>query len=579
MDKRLKLFSVLLTFLTVVVIARLFYWQVIKAEGLKSQGEKQHFETIEIPSKRGEIRSSDGFPLATNQRSFLVYAYLPQLRQSPQEVADLLSPILGPLLEKHEASPSSQSTSRGPAIDAKDVILKLLTRKDVVWTPLVRNASEQQKEEVKKLNLEGIGFNEVPVREYPEASMSASLLGFVGSDTEGNPKGYFGLEGLYDLELKGRPGVIRHEKDAHGRPILVGRFDEIDAKDGRSLVLFLDRSIQRIVEKRLEEGLRKYGARNGEVVILDPRTGAVIAMAALPSYDPAHFGDFDPYLYKNPIVSEAYEPGSTFKVLTMAAALDARAVTPETICETCGGPIQIGGYTIRTWNDVYYPNSTMTEVIVHSDNTGMVFAVRKLGLDTLYEYLVRFGIGEKTGIDLEEESKVELRQKKEWKEIDLATASFGQGIAVTGIQMARIVATIANGGVMLKPQVVHKVEGEVELELKPKPGKRVLSNETARLLTEMMVTAVEKGEAKWAKPDGYRIAGKTGTAQIPVAGHYDEDKTIVSFVGFAPSENPVFAMLVKLREPQSSPWGSETAAPLWFAIAKDLFYYYGIQPE
>ena len=263
----------------------------------------------------------------------------------------------------------------------------------------------------------------------------------------------------------------------------------------------------------------------------------------------------------------------------MAAALDARAVTPETICETCGGPIQIGGYTIRTWNDVYYPNSTMTEVIVHSDNTGMVFAVRKLGLDTLYEYLVRFGIGEKTGIDLEEESKVELRQKKEWKEIDLATASFGQGIAVTGIQMARIVATIANGGVMLKPQVVHKVEGEVELELKPKPGKRVLSNETARLLTEMMVTAVEKGEAKWAKPDGYRIAGKTGTAQIPVAGHYDEDKTIVSFVGFAPSENPVFAMLVKLREPQSSPWGSETAAPLWFAIAKDLFYYYGIQPE
>ena len=573
MKRRLNFLLAVLLLTTVAIVIRLFYWQVIAAEQLVVLSESQLQETYEIPAMRGEIRTSDGFPLVTNKKTFLVYAYLPQLEKTREEVADALNPILASLMFQ-EASPSAQPALTSRENEAHEALLMKLKRQDVLWIPLVRNAQNWQKKAVEKLEIKGIGTEFSFRREYPEASMAASLLGFVGSDIAGNPKGYFGVEGHYGLELKGRPGLVRHEKDASGKPILIGNFSELEAKDGRNLVLHLDRAIQRIVEKKLQEGLEKYKAVRGEVVILEPKTGAVIAMASLPGYDPSQFHRYDEKLYKNPVVSEAYEPGSAFKVLVMAAALEEGAVKPETRCTICDGPVNIGGYTIRTWNDEYHPEMTVREVIQYSDNVGMVFTASKLGLAKLHEYLVRFGIGEKTGIDLEEETAASLRPKEEWKEIDIATAAFGQGIAVTGIQMVRAVAAIANNGIMMVPQVVQRVEGDRTVEIQPKIVKRVVSEET-----EMLVNAVENGEAQWARPKGFKIAGKTGTSQIPVAGHYDEEKTIASFIGFAPADDPKFVMLVKLREPGTSPWGSETAAPLWFSIAKDLFYYYGIQPQ
>ncbi len=407
--------------------------------------------------------------------------------------------------------------------------------------------------------------------------MAAQLLGFVGSDKFGNDTGYFGLEGYYDKQIRGKPGRIGSEKDPFGFPILVGKYREVKPQKGASLYTTIDRVVQFIVEQKLSQAVERYGAKEGSVIVVGPKTGHILAMATYPNYSPAFFSEFDPKLYRNPVVADTYEPGSTFKLVTMSAALDLSVVGPETHCDVCSGPRQIGDYQISTWNNKYFPNSTMTEVIQHSDNVGMTFAADKLGLDRFYSYISKFGFGQKTGIDLQEETPAPIRKKDNWYKIDLATASFGQGIAITPIQMLQAVGTIASGGKLISPKVVAKIvdNGQEEL-VRPDFEKQIISPKTAAQITEMMVNAVDRGEAQAFKPQGYRIAGKTGTAQIPLAGHYDPNKTIASFVGFAPADDPKFAMIVRFTEPTSSPFGSETAAPTFFAIAKSLFNYYGI---
>ena len=326
--------------------------------------------------------------------------------------------------------------------------------------------------------------------------------------------------------------------------------------------------------------MEKYGAKEGSVVVLDPKTGGVLAMASFPNYDPSNFAAFPKELYINPVVAGSYEPGSTFKSLVMAAAIHDKLITPQTMMDE-SGPVESGPYFIRTWNNEYHGSISMTQVLEYSSNVGMVFVAKKLGHDRLLSAIKRFGFGKPTNIDLEDESSPTLRDDNAWAEVDELTASFGQGIAVTPIQMVTAVAALANGGKLMQPHVVKEIRegsGRV-IPVKPKVVRQVISPEAARITAEMMVEAVDKGEAKWAKPVGYRIAGKTGTAQIPVAGHYDETKTIASFVGFAPVDDPKFVMLVTLREPQSSQWGSETAAPLFFTIAREFFTYYGIGPR
>jgi len=544
---------------------KLFHWQVLKSEELAVLAEKQHRISFEIPAKRGDILAADGFPLATSEEAFLAFASIPDLKDKPEVIASKITPLIA---KDEEIAETEQ------------MIKQRLSREDLVWVPLRHKVSRQTKEILEKLNIAGIGFEEEEKRNYPEGSISAHLLGFVGADINGKDKGYFGLEGYYDLELRGQPGFVSREKDALGRPILVGESKEEKRINGKNLLTTIDRSVQLIVEEKLKNGLRRYGAVSGSVVVMDPKNGAILAMTSLPSYDPSNYWKYDKSLFPNPVVASSYEPGSTFKVLVMAAAIGSGVVSPDTRCDKCSGPRNISGYTIRTWNDKYFPDSTMTEVIQHSDNVGMVFVSEKLGKEKLLEYLEKFGFGKPTGVDLQEEVSPPLRPKGEWKPIDLATVSFGQGIAVTPLQMVRAVGVIANKGKLVKPFVVKKIIGEgKEKEIPPTEGVQVIKPSTAMIITEMMVNAVNNGEAKWAKPKDFRIAGKTGTAQIPVAGHYDEEKTIASFVGFAPADDPKFVMLITLREPTSSPWGSETAAPLWFDIAKELFNYYGVLPE
>lgn len=558
-----KLFFFIFIF---AIVVRLFYWQVVRAEYLQAQAENQHFTDVKVGALRGKIVFSDGFILASSNPTFSLFGQ-PKLISKDEKIK------VSYLLAK-ELVESKEEVE----VLAKEFVNKL--SQDLFWVSLKKNLNIEQKKKIEQLNILGIGFDQSVSRFYPEGSSSAHLLGFVGSDAKGQNTGYFGLEGYYDRELKGVVGSIRHEKDALGLPILIGNFLTTDAKDGKDLGLHIDRTVQFIVEETLKRGIEKYGAKAASVVVMEPKTGAILAMAAYPNYDPLKYFDFPRENYKNSVVANQYEPGSTFKVLVMAAAINEDVIKADTKCDICTGPVSLAGFSIRTWDNKYRPQSSMKDVIVHSDNTGMVFIARKLGLDKFYSYLENFGFGKATNIDLQDESSPEIRAKKQWREIDLATASFGQGIAVTPIQMVTAVSVIANGGNLMEPHIVKFIKDDKGVfEVKPKVVRKIINESTAQVVKEMMVAAVEEGEAKVFRPKGFKVAGKTGTAQIPVAGHYDADHTIASFVGFAPADDPKFVMLVRYDQPSSSIFGAETAAPTFFEIAKELFTYYKIAPN
>lgn len=541
-----------------VIGVRLFYWQILKGTTLAEAASDQYYFKLTLWPKRGELLAGDGNPLVTNKNAYLVYA-------KPQDIKD--------------KKKFSEKVAELLHLDAAE-IQERITPEHLVWVPLKRKVDEVEQQQLNQLDLSGVGFEKEGKRYYPESSMAAHLLGFIGSDENGDDKGYFGLEGYYERALKGKPGSLIQEKDARGLPILLGATKRITAEDGQNLELYIDRTVQFIIEERLKEGIVKYGAKEGLVAVMDPKTGGIIASASFPNYDPDTFQNFSKEFFTNPLISTIFEPGSIFKPLVMSAALNEKAIDPKMKFNE-EDAIQVGEYMIRTWNNKYNGEVTMTQILEKSSNPGMVFVGKKLGRDKLYKYIEKFGFGQKTSIDLEGEESSQIRPLIDWKEIDFATATFGQGIAVTPIQMLRAVAALANDGQLMEPHVVKNIHDPLgkTIEIKPKKVTQVISSATAKAITEMMISAVNAGDAKWAKPKGYRIAGKTGTAQIPVAGHYDEAKTIASFVGFAPADDPKFVMLVTFREPTTSPWGSETAAPLFFAIAKELFSYYGISPK
>lgn len=553
---RLVFLGIAVFFLLVVV--RLFYWQVVKAQELSDLGQKQYGTTIKILPQRGNIETSDHFPIAGNKISYLIFANPKEVKKK-EETASVLSSLL-----------SVDLASVSSSLDL-----------DKYWVPIKSGVDVETKKKIDDLGLLGIGSDEQYERFYPEASMAAQVLGFVGKDDQGNDKGYFGLEGYYDRLLSGKEGVAVEVHDAFGRPILAKMNQSSEAVDGQNLILSIDRSIQFLAERQIKEGVERYGATSGMVGVMDPKTGQILAMASYPNFDPRDYQDYSDELYKNPFISNLYEPGSTFKPIVLSSALDLKVVTPTTKCNACAGPVSVGGYTIHTWNDKYFPNINMIETIQHSDNTGMVFVAQKLGLDNMINYLSKFGIGDNTGIDLQGEVSATLKPKDQWYVVDLATTGFGQGISVTPIEILDAVSAIANNGVRMEPHVVSAVEepNGNTTKIPPKKLDTPISAGAAKVMTEIMINAVNKGEASFARLKGYRIAGKTGTASIPIAGHYDPSKTIASFVGFAPADNPKFVMIVIIDRPTSSIYGAETAAPVFFSMAKSILEYYGVPPS
>lgn len=568
-ESRLIIIKNVTWFFALVIVCRLYYWQVVRGDFLSSRAFNQHTQVSAIDAKRGSILADDGSILAGVSEAFQLYLYKPDFESDSNTTINSLADIL---TETPIASPGANPEQQFFEARKKNVeYLKDRFAIEKNWVLLSSNITRAQKDQIENLGIKGIGFDPFYTRFYPEGSMSAQLLGFVGKDVNGSSRGYFGVEGYYDRQLKGLTGKKEIEKDAWGNPILIGNFEEYKERNGRDVVTTINRSAQYIVEKNLREGIERYGAKEGNVIVLDSKTGAVVAMASYPNYNPSKFFEFDSSTYRNPNVSNVFEPGSIFKPLVMASGLNEKLIEPDTRCDICAGPVVIGAYSIGTWDDKYRKDSTMTEVLVNSDNTGMVYIAKKLGSSKMYEYLDQFGMGKKTGIDLEDEGIGTMREADKWREIDNATISFGQGIAVTPIQMVAAINTIANDGIWVRPFIVKALkQGNEMITTVPNESRRVISQDARDKVSEMMIMAVEKGEAKWAKPKSLQVAGKTGTAQIPIDGHYDEKKTIASFVGFSPVNDAKFTMLVSLREPQTSQWGSETAAPLWFAIAKEL---------
>ncbi len=567
------------------LLAKLFYWQVIKAKELSQTAQKQYQREIVKRGKRGDIYTADGYVLATNARAFRLFAQ-PKLisAEKKPDMAKKLAEILTKFELKTDNLPSEfKKLAKADAVRErrKQLEEKLLNKleKDRSWIGLYLNLDQTTKEKIQALNYRYLGFDEYEKRIYPEASMAAQLVGFVGKNTVGEDIGYFGIEGGMNKELAGRKLKKTFLTDVLGYVISSSSLDQ-QTLDGRDVVLTIRRDLQYLAEKHLAEGIRRYGAAEGEILIADPKTGAILANAVWPSFNPNKFWRFDPKLYKNPSLANLYEPGSTFKTLTVASGIDAGVITPETQCSKCSGPRRIDKYTIRTWNNEYHPNITMTEALAKSDNIAMIFIAEKLGVKRLKQYLKKFGIGQAIGFDLQGDRSTPFPKK--WGPVELATISFGQGIVTNSYQLLRAVSAIANQGLMMEPYVVAQVKDKATGEVithQPKAVRQVVSSRTASQVTKMMVEAAMHGEAKWTASKDHWVAGKTGTSQVPEDGEYAKDKTIASFIAFAPPDDPKFIMLVKLVAPTSSPWAAETAAPLWYQTAKDVYLVLGIPPD
>ncbi|MCL4375051.1 penicillin-binding protein 2 [Patescibacteria group bacterium] len=549
---KLRLLLVLFVVGYVLVYVKLFYLQTFNS--LSSNAN--YVKTEKIQPSRGKISDRHLLPLAVNQIKYRLYV-------EPKHIGDKeqLVQRLAPSLSLSEAS-----------LEARIDMSKN-------WVSVAAGISPEMRRQIMKLKLNGVGFGEEPDRFYPEASLSAHLLGFVGKNAAGGAVGYFGVEGYYDKELTGLGGVVRSEQDLLGRPIFLGIQEKIDAENGRDLVLTIDNSVQAIIKGRLKNAMESYQAQQGCVIVVDPNNLEVLGLSCLPDFDPTTYYQFDEALYKNPAISNLYEPGSTFKPMVVAAALSDKAIKPNDTFEEAG-PVTIGEYNIRTWDDKYEGKVSVTRILEKSSNVGMVAIGARLGNQKLYQALEKYGFGSPTGIDLQGEVGGYLKPKNQWYPIDFATATFGQGIAVTPIQMVKAFASIINGGNLFQPHVVKKLVSDHDEQTIPvKSLGRSVDAKTSEIIKRMLEATVNNGEVHWAKPAGYRIGGKTGTAQIAIKGHYDASKTIASFIGFVPVDQPKFLVLTILWEPKASQWGSETAAPLFFDIAKDLIVYYNISPD
>lgn len=535
-----------------IVIFKLFYIQVIHI----AKYQTDYLRTRTIEAKRGHIYDRNKKPLALNQNNYLLFA-------EPKKITD---------------DDAVEKIAKALSVDVASIEANMDKNKD--WVALRSNINREERNKVDNLKIMGLGFDESFRRYYPESSLSAHLLGFVGKNDKGDNIGYFGIEGFYDQDLAGLPGVLKTERDLIDRPILIGTQERIDPENGRDLILTIDKSVQSIVKTRLIAGIDKYQATSGCSIAADPYTMQILALVCLPDYDLAEYYNYSDNVFKNPAISSLYEPGSTFKPLIMAAAIEERAVKPDEYFDE-NGPVRVGDYTIVTSTNTYEGKISMTRILEKSSNVGMVYIGEKLGADKLYQYLKKYQIDEETGIDIQGEVVSVLRNKDNWYPIDYATATFGQGIAMTQLQLIRAFSSIINGGNLLKPYIVMKmVDQNGEKTIKPKITNRVISEKTSEIMKKMLGSAVDNGWVRFYKPDGYHIGGKSGTAQIPIQGHYDSgSNTIASFIGFAPVTKPKFIVLVVLNQPKGiSNQGSDTAGPIFFDIVRDLYVYYNINP-
>lgn len=576
-----------------LVGARLFVLQVVEATWYQALSEDQHALSEVLVPTRGSVYVKDygddtEYAVATNEPRAFVYADPRKITQPINvgwEIAKILQldgwDTYGVAVESIKIDEAdAQVSDEPPELTATETLIARLSKTDDAWEPVARDVLQEDLDAIVALQVEGIYYFLEDARTYPEAEFGGHILGFLGH-AEGSREGYYGLEGYFNEFLSGKAGSLYAQADAAGRWIGVSARNFTPATDGGDLLLTIDRTVQYMACGMLREGVARFAADGGALVILEPNTGRVLAMCGAPDFDPSDYGNVDDgRTYNNPAIFTAYEPGSIFKPITMAGAVDMEVVTPNTTFEDTGA-VEVDEYTIRNSDLKAHGLVTMTEVLDESLNTGMVWIMRTMGRDKLQEYIKRFGFGTLTGIELATESAGTIASLDEDAESYAATASFGQGITVTPLQIAAAYATIANGGTLMKPYIVDEVrypDGTVEAR-QPEKVRQVLSQKAATTVGAMLVSVVENGHGTRAGVPGYYIAGKTGTAQVAGAGGYLDGVTNGSFAGFGPVGNPRFAMVVKLENPKTVEWAESSAAPIFGDIAEFLLQYYGIAPE
>lgn len=557
---RLALICAMFVGCGLVLVWRLYTFQVVDAVRYQRLADDERHAQIPIVSSRGALLDTNGNPLAVSVRYDSVYV-LGTLVGSPaaaERLASTLSPELG-------VPPADLRNEIDPA-NGRPVVLKSGVPSAVA-------------SRIKELGLPGVYLDREPRREYPEGSVAAQVLGFVGRDYNG----LAGLELSYQRELAGTPGVIDTEKDTAGQEITLGRRLLTAPTEGSDLVLTLDRYVQRVAERLLNRAVLDNKASGGLIMVMEPRTGNLLAVANNPTYNltadeiyNAQHAD----RYKSKIVTDQYEPGSTLKTIVMSAAIDLGLVSPGTTMNDTG-VVVVAGTAIRNWNGAANGVSTMTDVLIHSSNVGMTWVSGVLGPDRLYDYLFRFGFGQPTGLRLPGEVAGTVRTNHDagWTRIDQATNAYGQGIAVTPVQLLQAVAVLANDGKLVRPRLVRAVHGPSGMQdLAPEVERQVISPSTARTMLQMMVAVDEQADLRPYRVPGYHIALKTGTADTPTSVGYNTALTIGSLVALFPAEAPRFAVLIRLDGPEKL-YGGLVAAPVLKDLASELLTYYRVPPS
>ena len=543
----------------VALLWRLVTIQVLDHDSYRQQAALLHYGAAEVPAPRGAIVEANGYPLATSIDTWDVY--LDRFLWRDRERASVAAARLGDEL----------------GIPA-DAIQALGTENDEGDALLVRDLEYERGLAIDRAGLFGVRLIPSSVRVYPEGDVAGQLIGHVGRDDSG----LWGVEADYDHVLRGRPGIVSAERDLLGRPIAFGARQELPPEAGGEVKLTIDRFIQRAAEQELARALEKHEAPSGSIVVMDPHTGAVLALASEPAVRLSQVDLNDPALpdlVRNRAVTDLYEPGSVLKTLTTAAAIDlGRVTTQSTYVDT--GEVEVGEYTIRNWDLQAHGEVTVTEYLQRSLNTGAVWLSERIGARSFYDYLDAFGLGESTHVGLggEAEGLVRTPDDSDWYPVDLATNAYGQGLAATPLQVLTAVNVFANGGMLMRPYVVSDIVTATEARhFEPVEVRRVVSPQTARVMARLMFDVVESVPFHGARVDGYSVAGKTGTTLVSIPTGYDLDTTIASFAGFLPYEQPRISILIKIDQPSGERnLGGEVAAPLFAELAAQLMDYLNV---
>jgi len=551
--RRLRLLFALFAVASLLLAGRLAYWQTFGRTELLARATDQVRSDLVVAAQRGVIRDRNGAILATTVELRSLYA-IPSRIPDTALAARQLGVFLG----------------RDPAP------IRAALESGAEWLYVQRWLPEDTANAIAALKIPGLGFQNEPKRLYPNDAIGAAVLGFVND----NGDGVNGIEGFYDATLRGTDGRLVVERDPANRDLAIGLREAVAPRNGADLVLTIDLVAQTAAERELGAAMKKEHAASGSILVVDPSDGSIRALASAPTYDPAAVRIADPEALRDRAIAWPYEPGSTMKALTIAAALNEHLVTPSDAYNDVGYTI-VGGRRLNNALGKAYGPTTVSQILERSLNAGAAWVGQKLGAQRLSDYFRRFGFGRPTGVDLAGEVSGTLRPLPEWYPVDVGTASFGQGVSVSPLQLAMAYAALANGGTLFRPYVLaSRRDADGEHRTAPVAVTQVVTTETAVTLRGMLLSTVDNGIAHNAAISGFSVAGKTGTAQIASPdGNYVDDLYVSSFAGYFPADDPKYVVLVVLEKPDSRLLGTVTATDAFKGVAQDILRYARIQPD